>query len=891
MDNVKQALKECDRLLRKNPNHLSAHAMKAYALARLGDTDAALEIGERILKVPKSAANSHVRQALVLTYKFLRRPGEVIAVYNAAQKHLPDDESIYTSIFLTAASNEMFSEQHQAAVAVNKAFKREKYTWWIVVSLLAQAQFEKGPGNAQLQLTLAQRMAEKALQDHHVRNTEHLRVLLLVLEAQGNHEAMLSALSLDSPMAQQIANDPDLVTQRIDLLVKTRSFKEAIDAAAQTLDARDNWIDYKLYIEAAVGAIKQSAGDPDAQQQVLRDTCERLTKWSHARGRARGAQLATVELAAKIGISGLGVGHESGVRSLSDQIWAYVDLFQNKAICYSDIMQYFVGNVREAAATADSSPASSAVLLDFHSDQLSQRIQQVRQNADSSEDSAQAWVNMEKIRYLLQALRGDDDPEKWIDGVDSLLKSGLDSKNAKAKQAASSDMVLLACQRLIQATFLAYPREQQETHGLLTRSIFTILCVLEEGIRLNGENFLLKLYAIRLYLCLSCYSRARTLYDSLDIKHIQNDTLGYFIVGQGLALGCFIPDLELSYKGVSFYDTAYVTIPHELESAYKNGTYSNIPDFLEFNDNLKNSFQRQVSHRCALRNETIEQGRSKDVVEVLETTDTQSIELTDSVLASLHDNRDFKVMGLLTPLDMAQCNLEILTRPTPVHSVHWIRVFSLLPQAMHYMAVADVEALEAKKGQLVSTVAEAGDLLSVYDKKIVEGICCVADIYTCSLGNPGSVDEKIDELVKIIDTGIPDEETADPKPTDLSKLPLSTIRDLAAVTEIFTYAICAKHAASRHNLPFSNAFGFALTQLRKKALRCIPALKSWSNKPARSAISDSWIDTDQPMLLSDISQHMRTKHKQALDTVAKGCADSWLKSAKGVLAHWEQCSL
>ncbi|KAJ2089198.1 mitochondrial distribution and morphology [Coemansia sp. RSA 986] len=880
-EDVKQALKECNKIIRKHPNHLSAQALKAYALARTGASNEVLEIGESILKVPRSVANPHVRQALVRAYKSIRRPAEEIAVYNAALKHLPDDESIHSALFLTTASNEMYAEQHHAAVALNKAFKRQRYTWWIIVSLLLQTQLGKGSDNTQLQLSLAQRMAEKALQDHQIKNTEHLRILLLILEAQNNHEAMLKALSPDSPLAQQIANDPDLVTQRISLFVKTRAFKEAMSSASQTLEIRDNWADYKHYVEAVTEEIGQLADDSDAHQ-LLRNVCESIEKWSQVRGRARGARLALVELSAKLHCSGYGDRLGSIVSSLGDQIWKYVDTFQNKAICYSDIMQYFVDHVCGSSATQDPSTTISVAFIDFHDNQLSQRIQHARENADNSEDCAQAWVNMEKIRYLLQTLRGDNNPELWTKDVDLFLEFGLDPKKAKLKQAACSDMVLLACQRLIQAAFLAYPKEQQQSHGLLSRSLFIILPILEEGIRLNGENFLLKLYAIRLYLYLSCYSRARALYDTLNIKNIQNDTLGHFIVGQGLALGCYIPDLELSYAGVSFYDRAHFTIPHELESAYKNGTYSNIPDFLEFRNNLKHSFQREITHRCALRSETISQGCSKDVVETLKAADTQSIEPTDSMLASLHDNRDVKVMGLLTPLGITEWNLEILTRPSPLPTENWIRLYSLLPQIMHYIAAADVDMVEAKQRQLLNAVEEAGESLSAYDKTVAHGLHHIASVYICLSQKGDSVDEKIDSLVKIIETNIPEEQTFDQKAAVLDKLPLATIRALAAATEVFTYAVTAKHAASSNRLPGSNSFGFALTQLRKRSLRCVSALRAWANKPARAAICESWIDTEQPMLLSNVSKYMQTKHKQAVDVVVKGCVDSWLKSAKGI---------
>ncbi|KAI9505462.1 N-acetyltransferase B complex non catalytic subunit-domain-containing protein [Coemansia spiralis] len=854
ISNVGLALQECNKLLRKHPNHLSAKALKAFALSRLGEADDALSLGRSVLQTPGSVKNPNVEQALVLAFRTLRKPEDEISVYNAILEHSPENESIHVKVFLAAACNALYNEQHKAAVDLNKLFKRSKYTWWIIISLLLSTRFLDDTASAQLHLALARKMAEKALSEQRPSTTEHLRIMLAISEEQRDYSAMLSALSSDGPLASQISNDPDLITLRISLFVKTRDYASAINAAIRALEVRDNWIDYKHYIDAVVAELGQLADKPAGQTTLLETTRGNFERWAQLRGRARSARLASVELTSKLQAAGYSPSFDSVVGSFGDLIWMYVDLFKDKAICYSDIMQHFARHVGDSASA-----------LDFHTAQLAQRIQLTHGDGAKQGQDVQSWVNMEKIRYLLQAMRNDSDAASWVQDISSMLEYGLDSKDAKAKHAAASDMVLLASQRLVLAAFLDYATYQKRNK--LFYALFTALCILEEGIRLNANNFLLKLYAVRLYLYLSCYERARGIYDSLNIKNIQYDTLGHFIIGQGLALGCTTPDLELCYPAVTFYDRAKSKIPHEMESAYNKSTYSNILDFIEFKDNLKHSVQCEHTYRCALRLEILEQGCSKGAEQAWNNTSVSSINHTEESLARLHDNRDVNIMGLLTPLDMSKWNLEILTRPTPLPNHAWIRTFSLTPQVMHCLVNANAELLEAKRKELLVTIEDAGDSITPHDKLVARGLCVIATLYINAVDNK-STDEQVDELVKMIESNLPNE-ALDDSAVDLDTLPFVTIRAMAAATELFIYAATTKHALAAQRLSAAKQMGFELTQLRKRALRGITALRSWLSKSVRDAIAEALSSPEEPVHSGAIVEYVHRKHKGSVD-VADG---------------------
>ncbi|KAJ2817230.1 N-alpha-acetyltransferase 25, NatB auxiliary subunit, partial [Coemansia sp. 'formosensis'] len=452
---MKQALKECDKLLRKQPTHQSALSLKAYSLARLGEVDEAVTLGQQVLRTPGALKSTHVLQGLSLTFRVLNLPDDEIAVYNAALVHTPNSEQLYCKIFMAAARCKKYKEQHSAAVALNKLFKQDRYLWWVVTSLLVQAKSAQDNTVKQLQLTLAERMAEKALNEGRLTNTEELRIYLEVLEIQGNHAAMVSVLSTSVPLSEKIANDPDLVTQRISLLIKIGDYAKACEAAEATLESCDNWADYKLYVEAAVASDSET---------LIQAASANFDKWAVQRGRARGAGLAGVELATKLHETGRGNPTDETADAVGERIWSYVDQFMTKAICYSDIMQYFVAHVKSATALGQTSSA-----IDFHTKHLEQRLHNARAAATAAEcgeDAAQSWVSLERIRYLIQALAGDVDPQHWVADIGAMLSFGLDSDEAERKLVACSDITLIACQRMILAAFLAYPEPDQRSHLL-----------------------------------------------------------------------------------------------------------------------------------------------------------------------------------------------------------------------------------------------------------------------------------------------------------------------------------------------------------------------------------------------------------------------------------------
>ncbi|KAJ2722466.1 mitochondrial distribution and morphology [Coemansia sp. Benny D115] len=878
----KLALNECTNLLRKHPSHLSGRAVMSFVLTKNDDPQSALSMAVSVLNAPNSLKNGQVLKWLPRTFKSLGMPREEMAVYTGALKFYPEDEILHLQLFLAAASNRLYKEQHQAAVSLSRLTKKDKHMWWVVASLMLLAKFSKDSEQAkQLQLTLAERMAEKALKDGRLKTAEELRLYLEILAIQNKHAAMLDLLTIEGALAAKIENDPDLVSQRIDLLIQTGAFDKAIAAATESLTVRDNWIDYKHYITAVVGRLadEKDDGDHSRSESLVACSCEAFDKWAQLRGRARGAELAKVELIMRLSAAGHGEVAEKTIGSLGDQVWRYVDQFGAKAICYSDIMPYFVAYVN----SFDSETARAAT-LERHRSRLNDRIETIRNSAHQNEDKAQSWVNLEKIRYLIQALNDDSDAGSWVADIDVMLSYGLDSTAASAKQASCSDMVLISAQRIIQASLLAFTSDSSQRSNL-SAGLFKALCVLEAGIKLNDGNFLLKLYAIRLYLYLGIYERARALYDSLNIKKIQHDTLGFLINGQGMALNCFVPDLDLCYNGIVFYDSSEWNISRNLESVYENETYSNILDFIEFNDNLAHSVQRECTHRSVLRGEGYEHGSAQDVLEKWNSADVVSIQHTSETLAALHDNRDTKVMALLTPLSLTKYNLEELTRPTPIPGSHWIQLYSLTPQIIHHIVAANVESLEATARELKALTSEFDASISDQDKLIASGISQIADLYLIAADGKQSCDDKLETLVDTIKGAFSADFTIQDSAA-LEAICSTTVRNASVATEIYTHAITMMYAMEAQHMQSSRPVRLALSRLRKDILQRLSELRLLTTGYMRSAVNDNWVETDV-QFLAPISDIISLRRKSIIEFVAKNCYNGWTRSVRNIIAQWE----
>lgn len=115
------------------------------------------------------------------------------------------------------------------------------------------------------------------------------------------------------------------------------------------------------------------------------------------------------------------------------------------------------------------------------------------------------------------------------------------------------------------------------------------LCLLNHLLSNSINNFHAKLLLMQLYHRLGLVEAAHRAYESLDIKHIQLDSLGYLHCGQ-LCNGGF-PGMakQVFDQTLHFFINDHQNSVEFLKTSYNFGSFSKLIEFLDFRDRLSNS--------------------------------------------------------------------------------------------------------------------------------------------------------------------------------------------------------------------------------------------------------------------------------------------------------------
>jgi N-terminal acetyltransferase B complex non-catalytic subunit len=137
------------------------------------------------------------------------------------------------------------------------------------------------------------------------------------------------------------------------------------------------------------------------------------------------------------------------------------------------------------------------------------------------------------------------------------------------------------------------------------RGIFDAIVLLEYCLTKSKFNYVAKLLLIRLYFELGVCQRSLDLADSLDIKQIQRDTLSYLFTTNLESYGGMGSAIRRLKQVLTIYDKNQSETPEMILQAFKFGSFSKIPEFIDFKKRLDYSIQRAVTHRQIFRAELL----------------------------------------------------------------------------------------------------------------------------------------------------------------------------------------------------------------------------------------------------------------------------------------------
>lgn len=133
----------------------------------------------------------------------------------------------------------------------------------------------------------------------------------------------------------------------------------------------------------------------------------------------------------------------------------------------------------------------------------------------------------------------------------------------------------------------------------------------------SPSNFHAKLLCLQIYHILGCTLGAHKVYETLDIKHIQLDSMGYLHCAHLASGGIATLAKPLYDQTLKFFTQSYKDSLEYLAMSYKFGSFSKLQEFMDFREKLSNSLHyslisveamiQEICHYNGSHNQNIQQ--------------------------------------------------------------------------------------------------------------------------------------------------------------------------------------------------------------------------------------------------------------------------------------------
>ncbi|CAG8765236.1 10177_t:CDS:10, partial [Cetraspora pellucida] len=666
----KTALQQCNKLLKKQPDALilkayillfSYEALKGLVLERMGKSDEALQLCDQVRD--KSPIDEPILQALTMVYRSLGKHDEIVKIYDNATRKNPNNEELSNHWFMAMVRNSDFKGQQQVALKLHKNFKLNKYLFWAIMSLVLQA--ENAPASqSRIFLELAERMMDKAVKEGKLEQTEEVHLYLIVLLAQNKFKAALDVLEGD--LGKKCKEDVEINCIRNDLFLKTSNWIKAIEMNKKSLTESnpDDWNSYFTYLESYLHLLSEpnksengSSSAPANLDEVREFLCSLQKIVIESSEIKRGPFLAELKLEKYIDEK---LKDCKPAKEIDTLVADYFLRFGSKACCFEDLQLY---------------------LKEIHIDSAKKIIDKFKATIDGSDDdkskiqNIKKNVNIHKFERYLNLLVEYSEGES-IQYVNKLWQSYKDSlqygtKLLEAENQYGDDFVILCSHVLIDL----YKKVGKNSY------IFQAIFLLEAAMKKSNYNFQFKLLLIRLYQTIGIFDRPLELYKSMDIKHVQLDTMSHYIVSRSFSSGFFEESTQACYDTLPIYRSNELETPEMIVQAFKYMTYSKIQEFVALRKELENSLQKALIYREMIRLEiSIASKTNKQIIEYLQDLEVSDLSYEDGFCTNLRDNRDFISMPNYNP--DSKPTMEEITRVSPKLDKPWLKMFSIIPRIL-----------------------------------------------------------------------------------------------------------------------------------------------------------------------------------------------------------------
>ncbi|KAL0581537.1 mitochondrial distribution and morphology [Marasmius crinis-equi] len=600
----KSAIVACNKLLKKHPKNELVKALKALALVRSQKVEESLVLCDEVLA--SKPTDDSVLTAMMHVLRGLGRHKDMVAMFEEAYKQQPSNEELGAQTFYANVRAGHWKSAQQTSTKMFKQFQDERYLYWSIISTVLQANDPATrPDMKNLLYKLAHRLITSSPRPSSLAS-ERFYLHLTILKELGLFDEAANLLDSEAGRTYCATNLACNEIRR-DIVKSRGQFKEEGERAEILIrDKSDrNWLEFLSVLDATFSYVTKDATEESKTQcsEHIRKTEEFFTSIAESDGRKeRAGPLALLELEHRARIHNV----SQDPARLVDLLTKYFDAFGDKNCCYEDIKPY-------------------STLLNDELTRWNQHLESVPTTYTSIAE-LRRYINAQKlIRHNLHTAQLTPDAE--LSRAKLYMKQYLDAlplgqSLPSTELQPADDLAILAATTYVNLWKLT-GKEQP---------LFDASVILELGLTKSKQSFQMRLILMR-------------------VKQVQNDTLSHFILSHSSLFSLAgTGDLTLSTECI---EASQIYLSNTQDTgdfiirAFNGEKYSQIPEFIKFEDRLDNSLQRDVIKMEHLRMRLAHELVSSDLI------DMELIELKfifDRLdFVEHHDNRDFEILANYQP--------------------------------------------------------------------------------------------------------------------------------------------------------------------------------------------------------------------------------------------------
>ncbi|XP_078600401.1 N-alpha-acetyltransferase 25, NatB auxiliary subunit-like [Branchiostoma floridae x Branchiostoma japonicum] len=674
-NNNKKAIQEADKVLRKQKDLICAKALKAIALLRSSRRQEALLLAAEVAS--QEPIEEATLQALTICYREMERGDLVARIYENAVKKVPQSEEFLSHLFMAYVRLGEYKKQQQTGMALYKVAPKNPYYFWSVMSIVMQALTTEDETLSQkMFLPLAERMVEKMAKDMKIEAEAEVRLYLIILEKQKKYEEALEVVV--GPLGSKLISEIELQSlMQAEMYVQLEDWPKANAKYRKLLLTNpDNWLWYIHYFTSLFHLVDSgwtpSEADEGSSADVVTGTVDMAIAFVEERvadelknGKRlqRGPFLARMELLKRL--------TERGNQEAADKIGSPADLlkeyfgkFGDKPCCFMDMRPYLTmlkldDNAKfvEELQTYIEIPEKAGELG------LPSDVKTMQRHI--------CCVGLARSLGLQEHLT-EEKRDELIQDLMRRHQHGLQfGTDLLPTDVQPSDSYLLMAVHIKYAEYL-------KTKKLSL--LFEVIVMLEKGVACSPSNAQYKLILIKLYILLGAFQPCKKLYDNMEVKHIQQDTLGYFYSCYAVALGHLTPACSILSSMLKFFSANHKDTTEYIIAAYKYGSFHKIPEIISFRErlNLSHNYSSLAVERMLLDfiMETTNPEQMRELLDYMEI----SPEKDEIKWDLLKDNRDLTVLSSWEPEERELTDQQIAW--SFCQEKQWLRLRSLILRSL-----------------------------------------------------------------------------------------------------------------------------------------------------------------------------------------------------------------